>query len=176
MKNLLIVDDDKLFREVLGQSLGKRQFEVSLAGNVAEAVEIAKTLMPEYAVIDLKMPGESGLTLITKLLEIDPYTRIVVLTGYAGVATAVEAIKLGAIHYLAKPVDTDDIIAAFDKSEGDPEVPIAEDNLHFTDLKWRHIHTSLERNQGNISATARMLGMHRRTLQRIIDKMPRQFK
>jgi two-component system response regulator RegA len=176
MKHLLLVDDDITFCTVLGDSLRKRGFEVAAAHNVAGAAQLARTLTPEYAVIDLKMPGDSGLVLIPQLLAIDPYTRIVVLTGYASITTAVEAIKLGAIHYLAKPVGSDEIIAAFDKHAGDPAVAIEPGDdaapLPLMQHNWQHITATLERNEGNISATARQLNMHRRTLQRKLDKMP----
>ena len=172
MKSVLLVDDDKTFCEVLGQSLSKRGFEVRSAHNVQDAAIIAKESLPEYVVVDLKMPGDSGLTLIPTLLAIDPYTRIVVLTGYASIVTAVEAIKLGAVHYLAKPVGASEIIAAFDKEEGNPQTPIEQDTMPLSTIEWQHIKGTLERNGGNISATARELGLHRRTLQRKLDKMP----
>ena len=172
MKTILIVDDDATFCDVLSKSLSKRDFEVFAAHNVCDALVMAKESLPEYAVIDLKMPGDSGLTLISALLAIDPYTRIVVLTGYASISTAVEAIKLGAIHYLAKPVDTNEIIAAFDRNEGNPQTPIEQNAIPLKPLEWQHIKGTLERNGGNISATARELGLHRRTLQRKLDKIP----
>lgn len=171
MTSLLIVDDDKAFTEVLAQSLGKRDHEIRIAHKVTDAVNIAEEFNPEWVLADLKMPGASGLELIPKILEIDSETKIVVLTGYAGITTAVEAIKLGAIHYLSKPVSTDEIIAAFHKDEGDPNTPVENDILPLNDAEREHIYSALKRNGNNISATARELGIHRRTLQRKLDKI-----
>ena len=171
MTSLLIVDDDKTFCTVLAESMNRRGHETRTAHNVVEAVAIADEFTPEWALVDLKMPGASGLELIPKLLGIDPETRIVVLTGYAGIATAVEAIKLGAIHYLSKPISADDIIAAFHKEEGDPKIPVDSESLTYDKAERDLILSAFERNHRNISATARELGMHRRTLQRKMDKM-----
>lgn len=173
MTSLLIVDDSVTLCEVLRDAFTRRGFEVRTAHNVAEALEVARSFTPEYVVLDLKMPGDSGLTLIPPLLAIDPYTRIVVLTGYAHITTAVEAIKLGAMHYLAKPVDADAILAAFEKEEGDPHVPVESAVTSLNKLEWNYLKAALERNQGNISVTARELGVHRRTLYRKLDKMPK---
>lgn len=171
MTSLLIVDDDKSFCEVLSESLRKRGHEIRIAHNISEAANIAEEFNPEWVLADLKMPGRSGLELIPKLLEIDAKTKIVILTGYAGIVTAVEAIKLGAIHYLSKPVSTDEIIASFNKDEGNPSVPVDGDSLTRSAAEREHILGTLERNNKNISATARELGMHRRTLQRKLDKI-----
>jgi two-component system response regulator RegA len=119
------------------------------------------------------MPGESGLVLIEKLIELDPNTRIVMLTGYASIATAIEAIKLGAVHYLAKPCDADAVVAALNKSNsGDSAIPVGGSPLSIGRLEWEHIQRVLTEHQGNISATARALKMHRRTLQRKLGKHP----
>jgi two-component system response regulator RegA len=171
MISILIVDDDKAFTEVLAQSLGKRDHEIRIAHNVAEAVNIAEEFNPEWVLADLKMPGASGLELIPKILEIDSETKIVVLTGYAGIPTAVEAIKLGAIHYLSKPVSTDEIIAAFHKDEGDPNTPVESETLPLELAEREYILNSLKKNNNNISLTARELGLHRRTLQRKLEKI-----
>jgi two-component system response regulator RegA len=171
MTSLLIVDDDIPFCTALTQSLVKRGFEVQAAHTVSEGALVAQEFAPEWALIDLKMPGASGLELIPKLLAIDPATRIVVLTGYANIATAVEAIKLGAMHYLSKPVGTDDIVAAFDKHEGDPTTPVEAEPLTLGAAERDHILNVYERNKRNISATARELGLHRRTLQRKLQKI-----
>jgi two-component system response regulator RegA len=171
MTSLLIVDDDKTFCTVLAENMSKRGHEIRLAHDVPQALNAAEEFMPEWALVDLKMPGASGLELIPKLLEIDPATRIVVLTGYAGIATAVEAIKLGAVHYLSKPISTDDIIAAFHKEEGDPKIPVDSESLTLNAAERDLILSVFERNRRNISATARELGMHRRTLQRKLEKM-----
>lgn len=170
MTSLLIVDDDTTFCTVLAGALTKKGFEVQLAHDTAQAITHAESFDPEYALVDLNLSGESGLALIPKLLEAEPYMKIVVLTGYASVATAVEAIKLGAVHYLSKPVDADEVIEAFSKTEGNPDIPIHADARSLNRVEWEHIQTVLIRNQGNISATARELKMHRRTLQRKLDK------
>lgn len=170
--SLLLVDDDPAFRSVLARALTRRGYEVVTAADVAEAVALATEQPPEYAVVDLKMPGDSGLVLIERLMALDPNTRIVMLTGYASIATAVEAIKLGATHYLAKPADADEIAAALDRVEGDANIPIAGSPLSVDRLEWEHIQKVLAEYQGNISATARALKMHRRTLQRKLGKRP----
>jgi len=170
--SLLIVDDDETLCFVLQKAMQKRGFETRIAHNVADAVSLAKDDPPEYAIIDLSMPGESGLSLISQLKEIDEHTRMVVLTGYASVATAVEAIKLGAIHYLAKPADADDILQSFHRDEGDSNVAIPTRPLSVARLEWEHIQKVLAECDGNVSETARRLSMHRRTLQRKLNKRP----
>ncbi|MDE2365883.1 MAG: response regulator transcription factor [Betaproteobacteria bacterium] len=169
---LLIVDDDLTFCGVLAKAMTKRGFDVTCAHSVDQAMECAETCLPEYAIIDLRLPGTSGLTLVEKLKNLDPGTRIVMLTGYASIATAVEAIKLGATHYLAKPVDVDDIMMAFERTEGDSEVPISTHPLSVGRLEWEYIQRVLNENKGNVSLTARALNMHRRTLQRKLTKYP----
>lgn len=151
--------------------MGRRGYAVVDAADVQEALALAQQNPPEFAVVDLKMPGESGLVLIEKLIEIDPNTRIVMLTGYASIATAVEAIKLGATHYLAKPVDADEVVAALNKLEGDASLNVSDSPLSDR-LEWEHIQRVLAEHEGNISATARALKMHRRTLQRKLGKRP----
>ena len=170
--SLLLVDDDATFCQVLARALDKRGFAVSVAHDVASATEIALANPPEYAVIDLKMPGPSGLMLVQRLKELDAETRILVLTGYASIATAVEAIKLGATHYLPKPADADEIIAALMRTEGDPYLPLISGPLSVGRMEWEHIQKILAEHEGNISATARALKMHRRTLQRKLTKRP----
>jgi len=169
---LLLVDDDEAFRKVLARAMERRGYAVTAAADVPEAIAIAQEHSPEYAVVDLKMPGDSGLVLIEKLIEIDPNTRIVMLTGYASIATAIEAIKLGATHYLAKPVDADQVVAALNKTEGDASLPISDSPLSVDRLEWEHIQRVLAEHDGNVSATARALKMHRRTLQRKLGKKP----
>jgi two-component system, response regulator RegA len=170
---LLLVDDDVALCSALQRALSRRGFDVAAAHSAAEAWEQTQQRLPEYAVIDLKMPGDSGLTLVPRLKALSPAMHIVVLTGYASVATAVEAIKLGATHYLAKPVDADQVVAAFGRAAGDPQHPVAEQRLSVERLEWEHIQRALSENGGNISATARSLNMHRRTLQRKLSKRPR---
>ena len=169
---LLVVDDDSTFCTVLANAMTKRGFNVSCAHTVAQALEAAEACTPEFAVIDLRLPGVSGLALVEKLKALDPGTRIVMLTGYASIATAVEAIKLGATHYLAKPVDVDEIMMAFERTAGDAEVKISAHPLSVGRLEWEYIQRVLNENKGNVSVTARVLNMHRRTLQRKLTKYP----
>jgi two-component system response regulator RegA len=167
---LLLIDDDMNFCAVVSRALHKRGFEVTVSHAAAHALKAIETNPPEYAVVDLKLPDGSGLPLVSSLKAADPHTNIVVLTGYASIATAVEAIKLGASYYLAKPVNADDIVAAFGRRSGDDSVPIADKPLSVEQLEWEHINRVLLENNGNISATARTLSMHRRTLQRKLLK------
>jgi two-component system response regulator RegA len=169
---LLLVDDDEIYCEVLGDALRKRNYAVSTAHNLADALELAREMEPEYAVVDLRIGTESGLELVKQLAELDENTRIIMLTGYASVATAVESIKLGAVHYLTKPATADDVVAALHRDEGDPTVMPAEQPLSVRRLEWEHLQKVLTENEGNISAAARALNMHRRTLQRKLAKRP----
>ncbi len=169
---LLLVDDDQTYCEVLAVALRKRGFDVVTAHNVADAMSAAIKPVPEYAVVDLRMPGESGLDLVSRLHEQDAAIKIVVLTGYASIATAVEAIKLGATHYLTKPADADDIVAAFQREHGDASMPVPEEPISVDRLEWEHIQKVLADCDGNITVAARHLGMHRRTLQRKLYKRP----
>ncbi|MHB1101040.1 MAG: response regulator transcription factor [Burkholderiales bacterium] len=170
---LLLVDDDETFLSVLSRAMEKRGFSVQCATCVENALFLVQENPPEYAVVDLKMPGDSGLVLIKKLKEIDEATRIVVLTGYASIATAVEAVKLGAIHYLTKPAKADEIAAALQRDgEGDVSASVNTNPMSVDRLEWEHIQSILAEHDGNISATARSLNMHRRTLQRKLAKKP----
>ncbi len=169
---LLIVDDDEIFCEVLKDALQDRGYRVESAHNIADGLEKAEALDPEYAVIDLRIGQESGLSLATQLHARDENTRMVILTGYASIATAVEAIKLGVTHYLAKPADADEILAALHKDEGDPNVVVSSDPISIKRLEWEHLQKVLSECNGNISAAARKLHMHRRTLQRKLAKRP----
>ncbi|HMC13667.1 MAG TPA: response regulator transcription factor [Gallionellaceae bacterium] len=172
--SLLLVDDDSTFCSVLSRALEKRGFVVTVAHSVEAAMPLVQTSPPEYAVLDIKMDGASGLVLIRTLHELDQATRIVVLTGYASIATAVEAIKLGATQYLSKPANADEIMAAFGHIASDA-LPLDTRPLSVEQLEWEHIQRVLQENQGNISATARALNMHRRTLQRKLNKPPAEF-
>ena len=169
---LLLVDDDDAFLNALAVAMRKRGFLVSLANSAESAFELAQSDPPEFAVVDLKMSGNSGLVLVRQLANLQAGTKIVILTGYASIATAVEAIKLGATHYLAKPVDADEIVAAFSKQTGNETVELSHNPLSVDRLEWEHIQRVLVENDGNISATARSLNMHRRTLQRKLGKKP----
>jgi two-component system response regulator RegA len=169
--SLLLVDDDATFCSVLSRALEKRGFAVTVAHSVEAAMPLALGSPPEFAVVDLKMDGVSGLVLIKALHELDPATRIVVLTGYASIATAVEAIKLGATQYLAKAANADEIVAAFGHLAS-AELPVNARPPSVERLEWEHIQRVLHEHHGNISATARALNMHRRTLQRKLGKRP----
>ena len=169
--SLLLVDDDATFRTVLSRALEKRGFSVTSADSVEQALPLAIANPPEYAVLDLKMHGASGLQLVQKLHELDPATRIVMLTGYASIATAVEAIKLGATQYLSKPANADEIVAAFGHNAS-ADVSVEAQPATVERMEWEHIQRVLHENGDNISATARVLNMHRRTLQRKLLKRP----
>jgi two-component system response regulator RegA len=173
-RRLLIVEDDAKFATTLQRSFERKGYLVRRAEGLAGALAALEALKPGYAVIDLKLAGESGLACVQALHERDPGLQIVVLTGFASIATAVEAIKLGARHYLAKPSNTDDIEAAFAKGEGDVSAPIGARPTSIKTLEWERIHETLVETGFNISETARRLGMHRRTLARKLEK--RQLK
>lgn len=167
---MLIVEDDVAFARLLARSFGKRGYAVRLL----HAAEALGELRPEerfdVAVVDLKLSGASGLRCVEALHARDPATRIVVLTGYASIATAVQAIKLGATHYLPKPADTDEIEAAFSLTAGDNEAPIPDRRTSIKQLEWERIQQTLAEVDFNISEAARRLGMHRRTLARKLQK------
>ncbi|CAN7172377.1 MULTISPECIES: response regulator transcription factor [unclassified Variovorax] len=168
---LLIVEDDAAFARTLCRSFERRGYTVLQATAAEQVTEILKTHSPGYAVVDLKLAGgASGLACVQMLHAHDAQMLIVVLTGYASIATAVEAIKLGACHYLAKPSNTDDIEAAFGRAEGDVEVELTERSTSIKTLEWERIHETLAETGFNISETARRLGMHRRTLARKLVK------
>jgi len=169
---LLLVDDDAVFVEILARALAKRGFEVETAREFQDAQAIIEHRLHEFAVVDLKMPGGSGLVLVERLKQRNPAIHIVVLTGFASVATAVEAIKLGATHYLPKPADADEIVAAFGRYQGNAGAQVSPQPLSVERLEWEHIQKVLSENTGNVSATARALNMHRRTLQRKLGKRP----
>jgi two-component system response regulator RegA len=173
---LLLVDDDATFLRVLARALGSRGFEVITASNFNEARALTRQHNPRYCVLDLKLGEESGLRLIPELHSLVPDLRVLLLTGYASIATAVEAIKRGAHDYLAKPVDADAVVRALLDGDNDPdehELPdTPEQPLALRRLEWEHIQRVLTECDGNISETARRLGMHRRTLQRKLSKHP----
>ena len=173
---LLLVDDDAVFVQVLGRALKARGFTVHPAASVGEAiaqVDSGNGLRPDFAVLDLNVGGSSGLRLIGSVRQANPDCRIVVLTGYASISTAVDAIKLGADQYLAKPVEVDAIVRALVEAQApDDDAAPGEGTLSVSRLEWEHIQRVLAENSGNISATARALKMHRRTLQRKLAKKP----
>ncbi len=168
-KGLLVVDDDRAFRSQLTRSMERRGFEVFAAEGPDEALQLARKCFPAYAVLDMRLDGANGLELVPALRECRPDMRIVILTGYGNIASAVSAIKAGALDYLAKPADIDDIESALLAGEGErpppPEQPMSADRV-----RWEHILRVYELCGRNVSETARRLNMHRRTLQRILAK------
>ena len=174
MKNGLLVDDDALYLQTLQRSLQKRGLTTSIATNVSEALAIANTQTLDFALVDLRLSTESGLALIEPLRRGHPTIRIVLMTGYASVATAVEAIKRGADNYLLKPTSVDMILRTLTATAA-TETPLPEPQATMTPLsrlEWEHIHQALAETNGNVSAAARLLGMHRRSLQRKLAKRP----
>lgn len=170
----LLVDDDAAYLAALQRSLQKRGVAVSVAVSTEQALMLARGNLPDFALIDLRMGNESGLELIAPMKQIRPDMRVLLLTGYASVATAVEAIKRGADNYLLKPVSVDAILRALDENAGSVEAEPESDATMtpLSRLEWEHIQQALNDSQGNISAAARMLGMHRRSLQRKLAKRP----
>ena len=168
-KTLLIVDDDNPFRERLARAMEKKGFEVSQAEGVKAGIETVKSKKPAFAVVDLRLEDGNGLEVVKQIQNTNPESRIVMLTGYGNISTAVAAIKEGAIDYLAKPADADDVEKALlanpNKKPEPPENPMSADRV-----KWEHIHRVFELCNRNVSETARRLKMHRRTLQRILSK------
>jgi two-component system response regulator RegA len=172
--SILVVDDDDVFRERLARALHDRGYDVRTAADYDSAMASARADSPEFAVVDLRMPGRSGLELVRDLRAVDPATRIVVLTGYGSIATAIDAVRLGAVHYLPKPADADDLLAAFAR---DPQAPLTAAGADFpaptlARAEWEHINRVLSDCGGNISEAARRLGMHRRSLQLKLRKYP----
>lgn len=174
-KNLLLVEDDDVFANAISRALKHREYNVSHALAGDQAMQLIQDTKFDLAILDLNLGGHTSLNLIQPLRENNPNIRILMLTGYASIATAVEAIKLGADNYLAKPADTDEILGALlgegesvKKSTADP----AMEPMSVRRLEWEHIQKVLQENNGNISATARHLKMHRRTLQRKLQKRP----
>jgi two-component system response regulator RegA len=168
---LLIIEDDAAFARTLGKSFERRGYRVLHAGSYDEAAALLKQHLPSYAVVDLKLNGNSsGLSCVQMLHKHDPDMLIVVLTGFASINTEVEAIKLGAVQYLAKPANTDDIEAAFGHVAGAEPVELTNRATSIKTLEWERIHEVLVETDFNISETARRLGMHRRTLARKLEK------
>ena len=169
---LLLVDDNENHCWALTRAFEKRGYAVKAAHSAPAACCLLQDWHPEYAVVDLRMPGPTGLTLIPRLKIVFPDVRIVMLTGYASIATAVEAIKLGATQYLVKPVDATTVEAAFRGDSGDTTVASSDHLVSVERLEWEYIHRVLTEQHGNVSATARALNMHRKTLQRKLTKHP----
>jgi len=174
MATILLVDDEAHFRDRLTRALERRGHQVVVAGGFDEAIALLARESPEYAVVDLRMPGPSGLELVKAALALQPRLRIVVLTGYGSIATATEAIRLGAVNYLPKPADADEILAAFTHA-GVGAAAEPSDELSTPSLaraEWEHINRVLTDCGGNISEAAKRLQLHRRTLQRKLGKFP----
>ncbi len=173
-KSILLLDDDAVFVETLARALVRRGYQVVCATNIATALQLAQVSVPVYAIVDLKIAEESGMDCITPLLALNPALRILMLTGYASVATAVTAIKAGAFDYACKPLDADEILSKLGLTAANPLTVSATEvaPLSVKRLAWEHIQRVLQEQDGNISATARTLGMHRRTLQRMLGKRP----
>ena len=167
---LLLVEDDEAFARTLRRSFERRGYVVHGAASLAAVTALLGSVTPTHAVVDLKLGQESGLAVVRHLHAALPDLLIVVLTGFASIATAVEAIKLGASYYLAKPSNTDDIEAAFERAEGNADAPLDARPTSIKTVEWEHIHQTLVETDFNISETARRLGMHRRTLARKLEK------
>lgn len=168
-RSLLLLDDDAPLRIRLGRALEQRGFEVALVGGVSEAVAAVRVHAPAFAVLDMRLEDGSGLKVVEAIREARPDARIIMLTGYGNIATAVQAVKAGAVDYLSKPADADDVVRALlakgDASAAPPENPMSADRV-----RWEHIQRVYELCNHNVSETARRLNMHRRTLQRILAK------
>ena len=169
IKSLLIVDDDNPLRERLARAMEKKGFRVTQAESVKQGINQAKNSPPAYAIVDLRLNDGNGLEVVREIQKLKKDSRIVMLTGYGNIPTAVAAIKAGAIDYIPKPVDADDVekalLASLEKRASPPENPMSADRV-----KWEHIHRVFELCNRNVSETARRLKMHRRTLQRILSK------
>jgi two-component system response regulator RegA len=176
--SILLVDDDERFRSRMARAFEERGYEAEQADGYDTAIAIAERESTEYAVVDLRMPGKSGLEVVRELHRIDAATKIVVLTGYGSIATALEAVRIGATHYLTKPADVDEVIASFDRSDAEataesssaqsdaPETP------SLARVEWEHIQRVLTDCGGNITKASEKLGIHRRSLQRKLSKFP----
>jgi two-component system response regulator RegA len=176
--SILLVDDDERFRSRMARAFEDRGYEVQTADGYDGATAIASDESTEYAVVDLRMPGESGLEVVRELHRIDPSTKIVVLTGYGSIATALEAVRLGATHYLTKPADVDEVIASFERGAAPAEAHLRTGETEtpqtpsLARVEWEHIQRVLTDCDGNITKAAERLGIHRRSLQRKLAKFP----
>lgn len=169
-RRLLLVDDDETFRERLARAFRDRGLEVAGAGSSTEALARARDFDPEFAVVDLRMPGPSGMDLVKELVQLVPGIRVVMLTGYGSIATALESVRRGAVDYLTKPADADQILAALEGRRETPPPPQSAPSLER--VEWEHIQRVLADCGGNVSQAARVLGIHRRTLQRKLNNYP----
>ena len=171
-RSFLVVDDDEVFRTRVARALCARGFDVREAAGVAPALAAARQDSPEFALVDLRMPDGSGLDVVRGLRALDETTAIVVLTGYGSIATALDAVRLGAVNYLTKPVDVDRILAAFSPDGASRDTEVAAETPSLARVEWEHINRVLTDCDGNISEAARVLGVHRRSLQRKLQKFP----
>ncbi len=171
-RDFLILDDDITFASLLSRALNRRNFSYEVANNSTDALQLLDKYHFIRAIVDLKLGTDSGLQFIRELKLRQPDVAIVMLTGYSSISTAVEAVKLGATNYLCKPADANEILAAFDTADSEFTTDIDYSPISVDRLEWEHIQRVLQENSGNISATARALGMHRRTLQRKLQKRP----
>jgi two-component system response regulator RegA len=169
---ILVVDDDTRFREQLARAFVRRGFGVVSAASYDEALSLAKQESPEFAVVDLRMPGPGGIEVLKALREIDPETRVVMLSGYGSIATAVEAVHLGALNFLQKPADADEVLAALGLADEKAEETSEPQTPSLERVKWEHMQRVLADSHGNISEAARKLKLHRRSLQRMLQKDP----
>lgn len=176
--SVLLVDDDARLRSRMARAFEERGYEAQQADGYDAALAIAAEESTEFAVVDLRMPGKSGLEVVRELHRVDPATKIVVLTGYGSIATALEAMRLGATHYLTKPADVDEVIASFDRDNAEPakDLEAAEgtepETPSLARVEWEHIQRVLTDCDGNITKAAERLGIHRRSLQRKLAKFP----
>lgn len=170
--NMLLVDDDEVFSSVMARGLKRHGYATKCCSNADDAIAACSAFKPTHILLDLNMPGKSGLIALPDLLREAPQAKLVVLTGYSSIATAVSATQAGASNYLCKPASVQDVLRAFNEPDGAsvPEVPA--EPISVDRLEWEHIQRVLLDNDNNISATARALGMHRRTLQRKLQKRP----
>ena len=169
-RSLLLLDDDAPFRNRLGRALQSRGFVVTMVESVAEALVVASTVPPAFAVLDMRLDDGSGLSVVDALRETRPDARVIMLTGYGNIATAVAAVKAGAVDYLAKPADADDVVRALLAAVAGQAPPPPENPMSADRVRWEHIQRVYELCAHNVSETARRLNMHRRTLQRILAK------
>ena len=165
-ETILLTDDDKAFCAAMSGAFRRRGLKVVVAHDYEDAISEAAAWNPARAVVDLRMPGRGGLEVVAELKQKHPAMKIVVLTGYGSIATAVEAMKLGAVHYLTKPAEPDEVLAAFDRTEPATEIPTDANPRSLEEVEWEHLQRVLTDSGGNISEAARRLGMHRRSLQR----------
>ncbi len=171
--SILLVDDSFVLRDRLAMAFQERGFRVSVAGNYDEALAVFRQNPTDLAVLDLRMPGKPGLALLPELKKIRPETKVLILSGFGSIATAIDAIRLGATNFLPKPADADDILNAFARGGSEIDMPEAEEEIPVPTLaqaEWEHIHRVLADCAGNISEAARRLGIHRRSLQRKLRK------